>query len=247
MRWIGCALGMFLLVTAPAFAQTNIAGDWEVTLLAPTGPNTFTVTLKQDGEKVAGTLKNRQGELPFQEGTLTGDELKFAFSVPFQGTPLQITLTGKVKGETIEGKADFGGMAEGDWTAKRVDPNAVAAAPAAPAAAEPATNGSAVSSVGIAGKWDVTFMTPQGEFPATATLTDEGGKLSGTFASQMGQVPVSGTLAGKVLTLTLVAESPQGSMNVSMTGELSGDAIVNGKADVSGMGQMEWSAKRAKP
>jgi hypothetical protein len=31
-----------------------------------------------------------------------------------------------------------------------------------------------------------------------------------------------------------------------MSGELSGDAIVNGKADVSGMGQMEWSAKRAR-
>jgi hypothetical protein len=251
MTRTGCALGILLLMTAPAFAQqTNVAGDWEVTLLAPTGPNTFTVTLKQDGEKVAGTLKNRQGEMPFQEGTLTGDDLKFAFSVPFQGTPLQITLTGKVKGETIEGKADFGGMAEGDWTAKRVDPNAVAAAPAAPAATAPPTNGDGNATIastgGVAGKWDVTFMTPQGEFPATAMLTDEGGKLSGTFASQMGQVPVSGTLAGKILTLTLVAESPQGSMNVSMSGELSGDAIVNGKADVSGMGQMEWSAKRAR-
>jgi hypothetical protein len=249
MTRTGCALGIFLLAAAPAFAQTNVAGDWEVTLLAPTGPNTFTVTLKQDGEKVAGTLKNRQGELPFQEGTLTGDELKFAFSVPFQGTPLQITLTGKVKGETIEGKADFGGMAEGDWTAKRVDPNAVAAAPAAPASPAPSTNGTngaTASSGGVAGKWDVTFMTPQGEFPATAMLTDEGGKLSGTFASQMGEVPVNGTLAGKIITLTLVAESPQGSMSVSMTGEFSGDAILNGKADVSGMGQMEWSAKRAK-
>ena len=89
-------------------------------------------------------------------------------------------------------------------------------------------------------------MTPQGEFPATATLTNDGGKLSGTFASQLGQVPVNGTLDGTTVKLSIMAESPQGTMNVSLTGELAGDAIVKGTADVSGMGQMEWSAKRAK-
>jgi hypothetical protein len=31
-----------------------------------------------------------------------------------------------------------------------------------------------------------------------------------------------------------------------MTGELDGDSIVNGKADISGLGQLAWTAKRAK-
>ena len=93
---------------------------------------------------------------------------------------------------------------------------------------------------------DVTIKTPGGDLPATATLTDEGGKLSGTFGSPMGEVPVSGSLDGKVITLTMVAQTPQGAMNVAMTGDLAGDTIVNGKADVAGMGQMEWSAKRIK-
>ena len=44
----------------------------------------------------------------------------------------------------------------------------------------------------------------------------------------------------------MVAQTPQGELNVVMTGDLDGDAIVNGKAEVAGMGQMEWSAKRAK-
>ena len=39
--------------------------------------------------------------------------------------------------------------------------------------------------------------------------------------------------------------SPQGSMNVAMTGEMQGDAMA-GMADVAGMGQMEWSAKRSR-
>ena len=44
----------------------------------------------------------------------------------------------------------------------------------------------------------------------------------------------------------MTAQTPQGPMTVVMTGDLDGDAIVNGKADVSGMGQMEWTAKRIK-
>jgi len=243
------ALGVSLLVASSAFAQTNVAGDWEVTLIAPTGQNTFTAVLKQDGTKVQGTLKSPQGELPFQEGTLTGDELKFAFTVNFQGTPLPITLTGKVKGETIEGKADFGGMAEGDWSAKRAGAASAstmppaATAPGAPADA-PATT-TASSATGIAGKWEVTFVTPMGEFPATATLTNDAGKLSGTFGSQMGEAPVTGTIDGAKVSLSLTAQSPQGAMTVSLNGELAGDTM-KGMADVAGMGQMEWTAKRAK-
>jgi hypothetical protein len=63
----------------------------------------------------------------------------------------------------------------------------------------------------------------------------------------MGEVPVTGTVEGKVLTIKMAAPTPNGVMNVTMTGDLDGDSIVNGKADVEGMGQMEWSAKRIKP
>ena len=35
-------------------------------------------------------------------------------------------------------------------------------------------------------------------------------------------------------------------MTVVLTGDVDGDSIVNGKADIAGMGQMAWSAKRAK-
>ena len=242
------ALGLSLLVAVPAAAQTSVAGDWEVTIVSPQGTSTAQATLKQDGDKVSGVLRNPMGELPFENGTLTGDELKFLFTINFQGTPLSITLIGKVNGSTIDGKADFGGMAEGEWTAKRITATTASAAASPSGAASTAGGGAtAASSGGIAGTWDVTFMTPQGEFPATATLTNEGGKVSGTFASQLGQVPVSGTLDGTTVKLSLVAESPQGSMSVAMTGELAGDSIVKGSADVSGMGQMEWSAKRAKP
>jgi hypothetical protein len=242
------ALALALSVAAPALAQTSIVGDWSMTINSPQGANTVMVTFKQDGEKVNGLFKSAQGELPFT-GTLTGDELKFSFTIPFQGQPLDIAMNGKVDGDSMTGKANFGGMADGDWTAKRTAETAAAAPATAPAAPEPAATAAAPTSAtgGLAGKWDVTLVTPGGEFPANATLTEEAGKVSGTFGSQMGEVPVTGTIEGHAFKLEMTAQTPQGALTVVMTGDVEGDAIVHGKAEVAGMGQMEWSAKRAKP
>ena len=239
-----------LLLAAPAFAQTNVAGDWNFTIVSPQGTNTMKVNLKQDGEKVSGVIKGQAGELPMT-GTLTGNDLKLGFAVPFQGQSLEIGLTGKIEGSAIAGTADFGGFAQGEFSAKR--PDAAETTTAAATTMETAATTTAPSTAttttagGITGKWDVTLKTPGGEFPATATLAEEGGKLTGTLGSQMGEAPVTGTLEGKALKLTLVAKTPQGDMTIEMTGDIDGDSIVNGKAEIAGMGQMEWTAKRIKP
>jgi len=241
-------LALSLLIASPVFAQTDITGDWDVTVNSPQGSNTTPVTFKQEAGKVSGMFKSPQGTLPFEGGTMTGNDLKFTFTINVQGMELPITLTGKVEGETMSGKADFGGFAEGDWTAKRASATADAApATTTTAPATTTTAPAAASSTGGAGgKWDVLLVTPGGEFPATASLTDTAGKITGTFASQMGEVAVTGTVEGKALKMTMVAQTPQGEMTVVLTGDVDGDAIVNGQADVPGVGAMPWSAKRVK-
>jgi hypothetical protein len=234
------------------FAQTNIAGDWDVTVNSPQGANTTLVTFKQDGEKVSGIFKSQQGQLPFDGGTLTGSDLTFTFTITTQGMQLPITLTGKVEGATMAGKADFGGFAEGDWTAKRSATTTETSTSTSSTTTSTTTTTTTTTSTtttvaGLGGKWDVTLKTPGGDFPASANLTDEGGKLTGTFGSAMGEAPITGTLEGKAIKISMVAKTPQGDMNVEMTGDLDGDSIVNGKAEIAGMGQMEWTAKRVKP
>jgi len=234
-----------LLTAAPAFAQTNVSGDWDFTINSPQGSNTTRVTLKQDAEKLSGLFKSPAGELPFT-GTMDGSDMKFTFTINFQGMPLDIAMTGKVDGDSIAGKANFGGFVDGDWTAKRAvaatSDAAASPSPAPPAAPAP----TAMSAGGITGKWDVTLKTPGGDFPASATLSEDAGKVSGTFGSAMGEVPVTGTYEGHAFKLTMSAQTPQGAMTVVLTGDVDGDAIANGKADVSGMGLMEWTAKRMK-
>ena len=244
-------LALLLLVARPVFAQTNIAGDWDVTVNSPQGANTTLVTFKQDGEKVSGIFKSQQGQLPFDGGTLTGSDLAFTFTITTQGMQLPITLTGKVEGASMAGKADFGGFAEGDWTAKRsattTETSTSTTTTSTTTTTTTTTSTTSTSVTGLGGKWDVTLKTPGGDFPASANLTDEAGKLTGTFGSAMGEAPITGTLEGKAIKISMVAKTPQGDMTVEMTGDLEGDSIVNGKAEVAGMGQMEWSAKRVKP
>jgi len=236
-------------IAAPAYAQTDITGDWQLTVNSPMGPRTTPLSLKQDGEKVTGKFKSQAGELPVS-GTLVGDDLKLAFTLNVQGNPIDITLTGKVSGASIAGTANFGGLGEGEFTAKpapaatdaaATTPNETSPITPATTTAPPANGGTPSNAAGI---WIVTFVTPGGEFPATATLAQDGGTLSGTFGSHLGEAPVSGTLDGHALKLTMIAKTPQGDVDVSLTGDVDGDSIVNGKAEVTGMGQMAWSAKR---
>jgi hypothetical protein len=232
MKQIGIALAaaLLLLPAGDARAQTNVTGDWDVTIQSMQGTNSVRVTFKQDGEKLSGTLKSPMGELPFDGGTLVGSDLKFAFSIPVQGQPLEITMTGKVDGEAIAGKAQFGGFGEGDWTAKKID-------------AVPAST-SAVASTGISGKWDVTVKTQMGDIPVSAELIEAAGKVTGTIEGPTGPVDVTGTFEGNALKLAFTAKTPQGDIPVELSGELNGDSIVNGKAAFGGMGQGEWNAKR---
>jgi hypothetical protein len=244
-RFAALALGLF--IASPAVAQTNLAGDWDVTINSPQGANTSKVTFKQDANKLDGMIKSPAGETPIA-GTVEADEVKVAFTINFQGMPFEIKLNGKLVGDTMAGKADFGGFAEGDWTAKRSgDATATASTTTAPSASTTtAPSASTTTAGGFAGKWDVTLKTPAGDFPASANLTEDAGKLSGNFGSQMGEVPVTGTVEGSAMKVTFNAQTPQGPMTVVLTGDLDGDSIVNGKAEIAGMGQMEWTAKRIK-
>lgn len=242
-RFVVLAFLVCVLAAGTAGAQTTLAGDWELTIESPQGARTIPVSLTQDGEKLAGLFKSPAGELPLA-GTLTGPDVKLTFTVNMGGTPLDIVMTGKVDGETFAGKADFGGMAEGTFSAKRPDAAAAAApaatAPDAAAAPMPTGNG---SSAALAGTWDVTVKTATGDYTITALLTEDAGKVAGTFQTQMGEMAVSGTHEGHALKLSMVAKTPQGDIPVSLTGDVDGDSITNGKAEFGGMAG-EWTAKR---
>jgi hypothetical protein len=240
MSRAGIAVLLVALVAAPAAAQVNLTGDWDMTIESPQGTNTVKVTLTQDGEKITGLFKSQMGELPFT-GTLTGVDLKFGFSLPIQGQSLDIVMTGKVDGPNLAGKVQFGGFGEGDWSAKRAAADTTTTATTTTAPAAPAAP--AAASVG-GEKWDVTFKTPNGDLTAVATIRADGGKVEGVISSQMGDAPFTGTIEGKALKVTFNFATPQGTLPITMIGDIEGDTISNGKAEIPGTGTMEWTAKK---
>ena len=226
-------------LAAPATAQINLTGDWDMTIESPQGTNSVKVTLTQDGEKVSGLFKSPFGELPVT-GALTGVDLTIAFSLPIQGQSVDVVMTGKAEGPTLAGKVQFGGFGEGDWTAKRAEAAASpTTATTSAAAAKPAG-----ASGGASGEWDLIFKTPNGDVPATATINQDGGKLSGTLSSKMGEAPVTGTVVGTSLRVMSNVVTPRGTLPLTMKGDIAGDAIANGKAKIKGVGKMKWTAKR---
>jgi hypothetical protein len=60
----------------------------------------------------------------------------------------------------------------------------------------------------------------------------------------MGEAPVMGTLEGTSLIVTSYVITPHGTVPITMTGDIEGDAIANGKAKIKGMGTMEWTANK---
>ena len=85
-----------------------------------------------------------------------------------------------------------------------------------------------------------------GDVPVSVEFVESAGKVTGTIVGPMGPVEIAGTFAGNAIKLEFVAKTPQGDIPVTMSGELNGDSIVNGKAEFGGMGQGEWTAKRSK-
>lgn len=130
----------FLAVAFTAEAQdkpVNVTGTWTWSFEGRGGgggggeARKITLKLKQDGEKLTGTISTpgRQGaeprETPISEGKVKGEEISFAVTREFGGNTMTQKYTGKLVDEKIKGKIEFqrGGEAQSrDWEAQRAKP-----------------------------------------------------------------------------------------------------------------------------
>jgi len=104
-------------VVAAADAPAKVDGSWEVTSEGRQGPMTQTLTLKQEGDKLTGTLKGMRGEAPV-EGSVTGQEIKFTVKRETPRGPMTLEYKGSVDGDSMKGTLETP-MGARDWTAKR--------------------------------------------------------------------------------------------------------------------------------
>lgn len=113
----------FLLAVLMASAQLSaqkidITGKWIFDVQTDQGSGSPTFTFKQEGEKLTGTYSGTFGEAVLA-GTVKGNAVKFSFKADAQGTPVEITYDGVVEKDTVKGKLDIAGFAQGTFTGKR--------------------------------------------------------------------------------------------------------------------------------
>ena len=117
---LAVALGIVAAaVVVSVTAQSNVAGDWNMTIDTDQGSLSATMTFKQDGEKVTGSMPTDQITFEF-EGTISDNKLELVAEIDAGGAFLEVILEATVDGAEITGTLDFGGYGSGDITATRI-------------------------------------------------------------------------------------------------------------------------------
>ena len=109
---------LFVVAAPFALAQAGVDGAWKLTFQTDQGAIDADMTLKQDGQKVTGSLVSPQGEAPI-EGTFNDGKLVLSMSVDAQGQAFVITFNGALEKDTLKGDVDFGGFGSAQWSATR--------------------------------------------------------------------------------------------------------------------------------
>lgn len=83
-------------------AAASAAGSWSITSESPQGPIQLTFNLKQEGATISGEVTSPFGTFPLS-GSLSGNELSFAFTAKIQDQELPVTGKGSIDGNSIRG------------------------------------------------------------------------------------------------------------------------------------------------
>jgi hypothetical protein len=99
-------------------------GTWKSSFETKDGKKIVTIyKLKQEGEKLTGTVTGRDGkEVKIEEGKVKDGKVSFQVSGEFNERKFTIKYKGDLKGDAIKGKMEFeqGDQARSfDWEAKR--------------------------------------------------------------------------------------------------------------------------------
>ena len=101
--------------------------------------------------------------------------------------------------------------------------------------------------VNLTGKWQMTLEMEVGTASPVLVFKQDAEKLTGTYTGRYGEYALVGKVDGRKLefVVTIIAEGTETRM--SFTGELTpaGD-VIKGNAELGGMGEATWLAKREK-
>lgn len=103
----------------------------------------------------------------------------------------------------------------------------------------------APAKIDIAGEWELTLQTPQGEMPMPATFALENEVLKVTLVGPMGEMKGEGKITGAELEWTITVSTPQGDFLLSFKGKVEGEEMT-GQVQMGDFGTSDFRGKRKK-
>ena len=124
MQKLKATLALVAMVAATSFvaAQASVTGTWAGEVQGGRGTQQVTLTLKADSGKVTGTVNGgRGGDVAIEEGTVSGDTVKFKTKQQGRGGEVVLSWTGTLKGDELAmSRAAEGGQGQAQtFTLKR--------------------------------------------------------------------------------------------------------------------------------
>ena len=118
---IPCVAGLLMMGSVALAA--DFTGTWKWTTERNGQTMETTLKLKQEGEKLSGSMSGRQGtETAIEDAKIDGDKVSFKVTREFNGNKMVIQFEGKIDGDTIKGerKTERDGQTQTrEWEAKR--------------------------------------------------------------------------------------------------------------------------------
>src|SRR5262245_6318969 len=117
-----CILMVCLFAVAGlALAQAKVDGKWTAEIQGARGAQMITLTLKSEaGGKLSGTVEGgRGGAIPIEEGTVSGNTVKFKQKQMGRGGEVILNYTGTLSGDEIKFTRQAEGGMPQEFTAKR--------------------------------------------------------------------------------------------------------------------------------
>jgi hypothetical protein len=109
-----------LLLVLPALAA-DVTGKWTADVPGRGGQTRETTfTLKSAGDQLTGTMTGPGGDIPIEDGKISGDDLSFSATLSFGGNSIKFLYKGKVQGNEIKFTREREGSGQTqEFTAKR--------------------------------------------------------------------------------------------------------------------------------
>ncbi len=87
----------------------DMSGTWTLSYLTPEGAeeSTAEITMAPDGS-LSGTVTGRRGTAAITSGWLSGDRFSFTISLPLGPSPVSVTFSGTLEGNTLKGSISVG-------------------------------------------------------------------------------------------------------------------------------------------